>query len=331
MLFRIKRLFVALPIALLFAGVTLLTVQAENTPKSIDPQANAENCNACHSETAKLWQEGLHGGAASDPVFVEEWGKQGEPGACMVCHATGFDPATGNWEQDGVACVACHNPIPEEHPSDPMPVDESADLCATCHSGNRFGWEEWQVSTHYQRNMTCTVCHDAHTASVKSLPEGSEQENGVETATQLCINCHKEYAMDFPYSVHNNQGLDCADCHLRPLDTDAPSAHTIPDHTFAASISACSQCHKQEMHGPTESAASAVNEESLPVQLMAVGGQPIPVAPEPEPVGPIGFAGLAGLIGLSAGMVLAPWLERFYHRVNLHKDENDEQEENKPA
>ena len=45
------------------------------------------------------------------------------------------------------------------------------------------------------------------------------------------------------------------------------------------------------------------------------------VTPEPSPVSPIGFAGLAALIGLAAGMVLAPWLERFYHRAVKHDDE----------
>ena len=45
------------------------------------------------------------------------------------------------------------------------------------------------------------------------------------------------------------------------------------------------------------------------------------LTPEPGPVSPVGFAGLAALIGLAAGMVLAPWLERFYHRAVKHDDE----------
>jgi len=328
MFLRTKRLFIALLIALIFAGVTLLIAQAEESPKVTRNQATAENCGVCHTDTTMLWQEGLHGEAASDPVFIDDWTKQGKPGACMVCHATGFDPASGNWEQDGVACVTCHNPIPANHPNDPVPVDKSAGLCVTCHSGNRFGWEEWQVSAHYQRNMTCIVCHDAHAASIKPLPDISEQESKTEAASQLCINCHKEYSMDFPYSVHNNQGLTCTDCHLRPLVTSAPSAHAVPDHSFVANVSACSECHKQQMHGPTASANETAGEETVPAQILAGERQPTPVTPEPKPVGPVGFASLAGLVGLGVGMVLAPWLERFYHRVNIHKEENDGQEEN---
>ena len=49
------------------------------------------------------------------------------------------------------------------------------------------------------------------------------------------------------------------------------------------------------------------------------------VTPEPGPVSPVGFAGLAALIGLAAGMVLAPWLERFYqHAVKHNEEEHDE-------
>jgi hypothetical protein len=40
----------------------------------------------------------------------------------------------------------------------------------------------------------------------------------------------------------------------------------------------------------------------------------------------VGYAGLAGLVGLAAGMVLAPWLERFYHRVSKHQHEEQRHE-----
>ena len=47
------------------------------------------------------------------------------------------------------------------------------------------------------------------------------------------------------------------------------------------------------------------------------------VTPEPEPVSPMGFSALAGLIGLAGGMVLAPWLERWYHSTVKHNREED--------
>jgi hypothetical protein len=52
-----------------------------------------------------------------------------------------------------------------------------------------------------------------------------------------------------------------------------------------------------------------------------------PVTNEPTPVSPVGYAGLAGLVGLAAGMVLAPWLERFYHRVSKQRQHEEERHE----
>jgi hypothetical protein len=37
----------------------------------------------------------------------------------------------------------------------------------------------------------------------------------------------------------------------------------------------------------------------------------------------MGFSALAGLIGLAGGMVLAPWLEGWFHRAVKHNDEED--------
>jgi hypothetical protein len=39
------------------------------------------------------------------------------------------------------------------------------------------------------------------------------------------------------------------------------------------------------------------------------------ISASPSPVSPIGFAALSGLVGMATGMILAPWLERFYNRI----------------
>lgn len=147
---------------------------------------------------------GAHGRATSDPIFEQAWTAQGKPGACLVCHVTGYDPATATWQKDGVACEACHSPVPDEHSvnpaANPVPVDRSPNLCGHCHSDARFGWEEWQASAHYQRNMACTVCHDAHSASLKTIISEADNTQGT---SALCINCHREVSMNFPYSKHN--------------------------------------------------------------------------------------------------------------------------------
>lgn len=126
--------------------------------------------------------------------------------------------------------------------------------------------------------------------------------------------------MNFPYTPHSQAGVSCVDCHLKHIETEQRAAHSVPDHSFTASLQTCNTCHAEQMHqaaeavGTGESAAAAVSTQSA---LVASGS----VTPEPTPVSPMGYASLAGLVGLAAGMVMAPWLERFYHRLVKHEEE----------
>ena len=318
---RIERLLIALMFALLAAGITLVVASAQED--TVPAEQTSSDCAVCHTEYQMTWQNGAHGQAGSDPIFLEEWTKQGKPGACLVCHTTGYDPATATYKEAGVTCEACHGPAPADHPKTPMPVDRTTDLCGRCHSDTRFGWQDWKVSTHYQRGMDCATCHDPHSASLKKVagPRVGEQTDEV---SQLCINCHKEYSMDFSYTSHHQQGISCVDCHVKHLENAERTAHTVPDHSFNASLASCNTCHAQQMHSPTKAGnaqgTSAPASAQIPSEVQLAS-----VTPEPDPVSPIGFSVLAGLIGLAGGMVLAPWLEGWYQRtVNRKREEDDD-------
>jgi predicted CXXCH cytochrome family protein len=319
---RIERLLIAFVFALFAAGVTLVIASADGGNAAPAAQFTSD-CAACHTEYQMTWQSGAHGQAADDPVFVEEWTAQGKPGACLVCHTTGYDPATATYEAAGVTCEACHGPANPDHPKTPMPVDRTTDLCGRCHSDTRFGWQDWTISTHYQRGMDCATCHDPHSASLKNV---SATQNGVPTdeISQLCINCHKEHSMDFSYTSHHEKGVSCVDCHVNHLENDQRTAHTVPDHSFNASLSSCNTCHAKQMHSPTEAIAPEAGTE--PVAGPAEQVETVAVTPEPEPVSPMGFSALAGIIGLAGGMVMAPWLERWYHRTVKHNRDEDDHE-----
>jgi predicted CXXCH cytochrome family protein len=318
MLSRFQRLLVALLFSLLAAGLTLVIARAQvgDPPTPVSPAPQTPACTACHTEFAAEWQNGPHGQAVSDPKFVDEWTQQGKPGACLVCHVTNYDPATGTWQQDGVSCEACHGPMKADHPKSPMPVDRSPELCARCHSDTRFGWQQWQGSTHYQRGMNCATCHDPHSASLKVVipRDGSAQYTD---ASELCITCHKDVSMNFPYSQHHQRGVSCIDCHVTHTVNTASDAHTVPDHSFKANLDSCNKCHSDQMHTATQgsSASQAVAAAASKAQHVQQAG----LTPEPSPVSPIGYAGLAGLIGLAAGMVMAPWLEKWYRRAVKHQ------------
>ena len=325
MISRFERLIIALMFALLFAGVTLVIAQAQGGNPPVQDGQQSPPCAVCHTEFVTTWESGPHGQAGSDPVFVADWTAQGKPGACLVCHVTGYDPATATWKEDGVTCEACHGVVSMDHPKEPASVDRSPDLCGRCHSDTRFGWQGWEGSTHYQRGMDCAVCHDPHSASLKEI-KPAEGEVALADASQLCINCHKEVSMNFPYSQHHEKGVSCIDCHVEHLENENRDPHSLPDHSFNASLKTCNTCHADQMHSATGEAS--LPEDGTASADPAAGTAPemhlASVTPEPEPVSPMGYAGLAGLVGLAAGMVLAPWLERFYHRVTKRHPHNEE-------
>jgi predicted CXXCH cytochrome family protein len=324
---RIERFITAIMVALVFAGVAFAVAQAQQ-PKVQPNQGETEQpCAVCHTEFVTTWQAGSHGTAGSDPVFLESWNTQGKPGACLVCHVTGYDPATATWTADGVTCEACHGEVSKDHPKEPATVDRSPDLCGRCHSDTRFGWQGWEGSTHYQRGMDCTVCHDPHSASLKNIPP--EPGSNIKDASQLCINCHKEVSMNFPYSKHHEQGISCIDCHVEHMEQENRDPHSLPDHSFNASLKTCNTCHADQMHATGQAAIPQedTSGEALAVEPTAIVAPEIQessLTPEPSPVSPMGYAGLAGLVGLAAGMVLAPWLERFYLRVTKRHHHEEE-------
>jgi predicted CXXCH cytochrome family protein len=324
MISRIQRLLIAVVFALLAAGATLAIARAQTggpiVPNQPTPQTPA--CVACHTEFGQAWQNGPHGHAVSDPKFVADWTSQGKPGACLVCHVTNYDPATGTWLEDGVACEACHGPMVADHPKEPMPVDRSPELCARCHSDTRFDWQNWQGSTHYQRGMSCITCHDPHSASLKVVTprDGTAQYND---ASELCITCHKDVSMNFPYSVHQKQGVTCINCHVTHTQTGSTDVHAVPDHSFKANLDSCNTCHSDQMHNAaaaTGAVPASALAASVPAQIQAAG-----LTTAPSPVSPIGYAALAALIGLAAGMIMAPWLEKWYRRALKH-DRGDQDE-----
>ena len=312
---RFEKIIIAIMVALLFAGVSILAASAQDvTP----PPAGDEekDCADCHEDFEMRWKNGPHGQATEDPIFVNAWTDQGKPSACLACHVTGYDEATGTWLEDGVSCIACHVDEGGQHPKTTMSVDVTGGTCGTCHTDARFGQEEWEESTHFATGMDCATCHDPHNASLKLTVNLKEQT--VTDASQLCISCHEEASMNFPYSVHSQQGVTCIDCYLEHVESDA-AIHKVADHSFKASVQTCSACHAEQMHAKgeatsTENAAAAAIAPPTDEPAAYVDQSPI-ISPEPGPVSPMGYAGITALIGIAAGMLLAPWLERGYRLV----------------
>lgn len=294
---RVERMLIALVFALLAAGTTLIIASAQSG--TVPPLQTSSDCATCHTESQVTWQNGAHG-------------------------KSGSDPETATYRTDGVPCESCHSPVPADHPKSPMPVARSAELCSRCHIDTRSETQTSRVSAHDQKGLDCATCHDPHSTSLKA-PPGPRTAEKTDAVSQLCITCHQESNMDFSLTAHAQRNVSCADCHVnRPENLGNPNrtTNTPPDHSFKASLASCNTCHVQQMHSPTE----AVNTKESTVPVPA---EPTPeiqlasITPEPEAVSPLGFSAMAGLIGLAGGMVLAPWLERWYRRVAKHNREEE--------
>lgn len=297
-----KKLMIRLMLGLVFAIPLMLlaTAMAQASPIVAAParEATLSNCVVCHAEYQNTWEHGSHGQSATNAAFLADWKAQGSPAACMSCHATGYDANTQTWKTAGVTCEACHGPINADHPKTPMPVDRTGKTCGNCHTETYF---EWQVSKHRANGLSCSSCHDAHATKLKAGDPSI-----------LCATCHQTMSSNFSHTSHSAEGLNCADCHLSKLDSKLGEGHGERDHSFNVKLSTCNTCHAYQMHDP--STIHNVTPTPAPIDSMTAV-QSAAVTTQPEPVDPTGFAALAGLIGLAFGMVLAPWLEKWYKRV----------------
>ncbi len=281
---------------LLFAVPLMVVTYALAQAASV-PQLDASGtqvCATCHPPFQEAWQAGAHGQALEDPAFKIAWKAAGQPEECLVCHVTGYDPATNSWMMDGVACEACHGAMTANHPAEPMRADRTGKLCGDCHSETYF---EWQVSSHGEHEMDCADCHDPHTTSLKA-----------ENEDVLCASCHQERSENFAHSAHSQQGLGCVDCHLSQLAVSGQEGHSKRDHTFFVSMEACTNCHVGQMHDTANVHQDEVVVEPAVDAMAAV--EALPVRAEPVPVSPLGFTVLAGLVGVAVGIVITPLIDR---------------------
>ena len=116
------------------------------------------------------------------------------------------------------------------------PVEERNGACLSCHQGGKR--IHWNSSTHANRDVACTSCHQIHIAN--------EMVRDKATQTQVCFNCHKEMRAQInrPSRHPLREGLiACADCH-NPHGTAGPK-NLVRDSVNDT----CYTCH-MEKRGP---------------------------------------------------------------------------------
>jgi predicted CXXCH cytochrome family protein len=198
--------------------------------------AGSQTCALCHEQIHTDWMTTRHSQAFSSAIFQRDWTELSQQTQCLECHTTGYDPASGNYTEAGVACEACHGAFQPKHPAEPMPITPNADLCAKCHKPTT---DEWKASPHNAAGIQCQACHNPHA-----------QTPMADSVTALCTNCHKERGDSFTHGTHANAGLECSNCHMYTAPrTEDPIGGLVPTgHTFSVGSDACIGCHKETVH-----------------------------------------------------------------------------------
>ena len=133
-----------------------------------------ETCATCHASKYEHWEESAHSTAFTNTEFQDEWDAEEQPDDCLACHTTGYDASSGEYASENVSCESCHGA------GLAMEVDRSAELCASCHTGE-FGknrYEDFLEGTHATSGVTCADCHV------------SEEDHTLELISTACASCH---------------------------------------------------------------------------------------------------------------------------------------------
>lgn len=298
------RVIVGLCFALLMVTI-VAAAQAAPLLQDEPPVPGSDECIGCHEGLRDYWEHSEHAQAFDNPEFQSAWREQGEPQACLACHTTGYDPATGEYDQAGIGCLTCHYPIVSDHPDQYMPTDVSSRLCGECHLET---FSEWQESHHAQEDLACSRCHNQHTTQLRV---GSSQE--------LCQTCHEDEAKFFALTAHAGEGLLCTDCHLQVGDSAIGEGHGIREHSFEVDLDTCNLCHEGDMHADFDSGQAMTTKDNVAcyrtdVERVAVTKEE-PVSETPPAPSPIVYALPAGF-GLIFGVLVAPWAEGLIRRRN---------------
>ncbi|NIR96407.1 MAG: hypothetical protein GWO08_23065 [Gammaproteobacteria bacterium] len=193
-------------------------------------------CAECHVDIANHWEDSPHAHAYDDPFFQEQWQALGQPGDCLVCHTTSYEPATGDFVDEGVSCESCHGVAKSNHPPETMPILADAEYCGTCHTTTI---KEWNQSDHAPADVGCMDCHDPHS-----------QERLFKVSDDLCINCHQDDMGDYLNDTHVQNNIGCVDCHALVIPPDPiPDDGIVPTgHTFTITPATCVACHTDSLH-----------------------------------------------------------------------------------
>lgn len=239
-------------------------------------------------------------------------------GSCHISSEPG-DPisalhASPHWQSstpgtpvNGEGCIACHGdsaahadapttfqPDVSFGPRWTSTVDAQNQVCLACHDGDGGdGGKYWKSGLHARQDLTCSSCHDSHTAAdpVTTAANQSQvcgvchkvQKEGIHDLPELlsenppCSSCHNAHGDPHPASVMlANRSEGCRACHDLQQMMAAPTATPRANNYHKVMASAertCIDCHRGVAHVDADNFAAVVagGFESMQIDLFYPG------------------------------------------------------------
>jgi DmsE family decaheme c-type cytochrome len=215
--FSLRR-FLIVPAAIgLLLGAAPLAAQP--APGKISPE---ETCKVCHAPHFETYLASRHGTRTDARAPASQ-------GGCLSCHGDGALEHAAKGGGRGVGGVLGFN-------DRKVSADAKSKVCLTCHQAGKR--THWTTSVHASRDVSCTSCHQVHTAHDRTRDKVTQAET--------CFQCHKEQRVQVnrPSRHPVREGLvACSDCH-NPHGTAGPQM-MVRDNVNDT----CYACH-MEKRGP---------------------------------------------------------------------------------
>jgi len=209
---------------------SLINTHTGNPVKSSEFMS-PEICGGCHVEIYKQWKGSMHSHAYVDPVFQALWklGSKETQGyvdkLCAGCH-TGIGTVSeeivmknGEFQvsdiaKKGVQCDLCHTVVESTFLETPTHEPQNASIVLKPGEVKRGPYKDADSPFHE------TAYSEIHTKS------------------EFCANCHHVFHPvtnfhiertydEWKYSVYEQNGIQCQDCHMMPIEKAIETARTL--------------------------------------------------------------------------------------------------------
>lgn len=227
--------------------------------------SNERNCNSCHRTAVETYQRSPHAIFMKDPRLPLN--KQG----CQACHGPSAPHIAHRKAEEGLY----QNVISYSHAK----PEEISAACLRCH-GDTITESHWRLAAHERAGVTCTSCHQIHSAdrlgkdeihyqTNATVPEGAPATAAPDPVvtspapdslytearspkallkaeeSKLCGQCHRQQVAEFRHNFHHpvpEGRMVCSDCH---------DVHTNRDDRkrVRTAKQSCITCHA-EVAGP---------------------------------------------------------------------------------